>query len=121
MYLYLCVLTLLRTFMNIIALKLITGEDVMGDLETESETEYVINNPVSIAVLNGPNGQPGIGLGNFPMYAESVQKSKDATITLAKKYVVYYYTPAQDFLNNYNQVFGSGILLPPKKPFLTKV
>lgn len=106
--------------MNIIALKLITGEDVMGDLETESETEYVINNPVSIAVLNGPNGQPGIGLGNFPMYAESVQKSKDATITLAKKFVVYYYTPAQDFLNNYNQVFGSGIVVPPQKTILTK-
>jgi len=106
--------------MTIIALKLITGEDVMGNLETESETEYVLENPVSIAVLNGPNGQPGIGLGNFPMYADPVQKSKGATFTLAKKHVVYYYTPAQDFINNYNQVFGSGIVVPPQKSIMTK-
>lgn len=106
--------------MNIIALKLVTGEDVMGDLESQSETEYVIENPVSIAVLNGPDGQPGIGLGNFPMYAESIKKSKNTTITIAKKFVVYYYTPASDFINNYNQVFGSGIVVPQQKSILTK-
>jgi len=33
--------------------------------------------------------------------------------------VVYEYTPAQEYLNNYNQIFGSGIVLPPTKQLIT--
>jgi len=34
--------------MEIIALKLITGEDVLAEVQTESETEFVLENPVGI-------------------------------------------------------------------------
>ena len=48
----------------------------------------------------------------FPLHAE--QKT-GTTIALAKKHVVYSYVPAEDFVNNYNQIFGSGIVLPSKQ------
>ena len=101
--------------MDIIAMKLITGEEILGELESQSETEYVLVNPVGIAVVRGQNGQPSVGFAPFPLHAE--QKT-GATIALAKKNIVYSYTPAEDFITNYNQVFGSGIMVPPEKKLI---
>jgi hypothetical protein len=102
--------------MEIIALKLVTGEDVLGEVESQSESEFVIVNPVGIAIVRDKNGNPNVGFAPFPIHAE--QKT-DATVVLAKKHVVYYYTPAEDFITNYNQIFGSGIVLPPEKKLIT--
>jgi len=102
--------------MNILALKLVTGEEILGEIESESETEFVLVNPVGIAVIRGKDGQPSVGFAPFPIHAE--QKT-GATVALAKKNVVYSYVPAEDFINNYNQIFGSGIVLPPQKSLIT--
>ena len=102
--------------MEIIALKLITGEDVLGEIESQSETEYVIVNPVGIAVVRGKDGTPNVGFTPFPIHAE--QKT-DATVAISKKNVVYSYTPAEDFVSNYKQIFGSGIVVPPTKQIIT--
>jgi hypothetical protein len=102
--------------MKILAFKLITGEDVLGEVESESETEFVLENPVGIAVVRGKDGNPNIGFSPFPIHAE--QKS-GATIAISKKNVVYSYVPAQDFVDNYNQIFGSGIIVPPQKSLIT--
>jgi hypothetical protein len=102
--------------MKIIALKLITNEEILGEIESESETEFVIENPVGIAIVRGKDGSPSVGFSPFPLHAE--QKS-GATICLSKKNVVYSYTPAEDFITNYNSIFGSGIVLPPTKSLIT--
>ena len=102
--------------MKILAFKLITGEDVLGEVESESETEFVLENPVGIAVVRGKDGTPSIGFSPFPIHAE--QKS-GVTIAMSKKNVVYSYVPAQDFVDNYNQIFGSGIIVPPQKSLIT--
>ena len=98
--------------MRIEILKLISGEEVLSEIESESETEYVLCNPVGIAVVRGKDGQPNVGLAPFPLHAE---QKKNTTIAMAKKSVVYSYVPAEDFINNYNQIFGSGIVLPSKQ------
>ena len=102
--------------MKILAFKLITGEDVLGEVESQSETEFVLENPVGITVVRGKDGNPNIGFSPFPIHAE--QKS-GATIAINKKNVVYSYVPAQDFVDNYNQIFGSGIIVPPQKSLIT--
>ena len=38
--------------MKVLALKLSTGEDVLGEIESESETEFVLVNPVGITVMS---------------------------------------------------------------------
>ena len=101
--------------MNILAMKLITGEDILGEIESQSETEFVLVNPVGIAIVRGKDGNPNIGFSPFPLHAE--QKS-GATIAIPKRNVVYCYTPAEDFVNNYNQIFGSGIVVPPEKKLI---
>lgn len=102
--------------MEVIALKLVTNEDVLGEIESQSETEFVILNPVGIAIVRGKDGQPNVGFTPFPIHAE--QKT-DATVAINKKNVVYSYTPAEDFVNNYKQIFGSGIVVPPTKQIIT--
>jgi hypothetical protein len=103
--------------MKLLAMKLITGEEILGEIESESETEFVIQNAVGIAVIRDPKtGQPSVGFAPFPIHAE---QERDSTIAIAKKNVVYSYVPAQDFVDNYNQIFGSGIIVPPQKSLIT--
>ena len=98
--------------MEVIALKLITGEDVLGELESRDEDSLVIVNPVGIAVVRGKDGQPSIGFSPFPLHAEPKTGNK---FTFSKKHVVYNYVPAEDFINNYKQIFGAGIITPNKQ------
>lgn len=102
--------------MEVLALKLVTGEDLMGEIESQSDTEIVIVNPVGIVTVRGKDGQPSIGFSPFPIHSE--QKA-DATIAFARKHIVYSYEPAEDFVRNYNQIFGSGIIVPPQKQLIT--
>ena len=98
--------------MKVLALRLVTGEDLLGELESESETEFVLVNPVGITVVRGKDGQPNVGFSPFPLHSE--QKT-GTTIALAKKHVVYSYTPAEDFITNYDQIFGAGIIVPKQQ------
>jgi hypothetical protein len=102
--------------MNILAAKLITGEDILGEVEGESETEIVFTNPVGIAVMRGKDGTPNVGFAPFPIHSE--QKT-GATIAIRKKNIVYSYVPAEDFVRNYEQIFGSGIVVPGQKQIIT--
>jgi hypothetical protein len=102
--------------MNIQILKLISNEEVLGEVESESETEIVVCNPVGVAIVRGQNGQPSVGFAPFPSHAA---EEKNRTIAFQKKHVLYSYVPAQDFVNNYNQIFGSGIVLPGQQQIIT--
>jgi hypothetical protein len=103
---------LLGEFMTVIALKLITGEDVLGEVQAQSETEFVLENPVGITVVRGQNGQPNVGFSPFPIHAAQEKRS---IIALSKKHVVYSYTPAEDFITNYDSIFGAGIIVPKQQ------
>ena len=102
--------------MEVLALKLVTGEDLLGELESQSETEFVIVNPVGIAVVRGKDGQPNVGLAPFPLHAE--QKT-NTTIAIPKRSVVYSYEPAEDFKTNYDQIFGTGLIVPKQQSIIT--
>jgi hypothetical protein len=102
--------------MIIKVLKLITMEEVLSEIESEDDTHYVLVNPVGIAVVRGQDGKPNVGLAPFPLHGE--QKT-DATIAIPKRSVVYSYIPSQDFIDNYNQIFGAGLIVPPKQQIIT--
>jgi hypothetical protein len=98
----------------ILIFKLTTGEEVLGEMvnATLGDFYYSIKNPVAVAVVRGKDGQPNVGFAPFPIHSE---QKKDFTIDIPREHVVYSYTPAEDFINNYNQIFGSGIVLPSKQ------
>ena len=102
--------------MKIYAMKLITGEELIGEVEMETEIKMVIKNPLGIAIVRGKDGQPNVGFAPFPIHAE--QKS-DSTIALKREHIVYCYVPAEDFIKNYDQIFGAGIILPGQQQIIT--
>jgi hypothetical protein len=103
--------------MKIYAMKLVTGEELIGEVETETEIQMVIKNPLGIAIVRGQVGQPpNVGFAPFPIHAE--QKS-GSTIALKREHIVYYYVPAEDFITNYDQIFGTGIILPGQQQIIT--
>ena len=102
--------------MKILALKLITNEEVLAEIESESETEFVLCNPVGIAVVRGKDGQPNVGFAPFPLHSE---QKPGSTLAISKKNVVYSYVPADDFIKNYDQIFGVGIILPGQQQIIT--
>jgi hypothetical protein len=102
--------------MNIMAMKLVTGEELLGDVIKTTDTTFTIENPVGIAVIRGKDGQPNVGFTPFPLHSE--QKT-GSTIDLQLTHIVYSYIPAEDFIKNYNQIFGAGIILPPTQQIIT--
>lgn len=98
--------------MDIKVLKLVTGEEVLGELIDENQSSIILNNVVGIAVVRGKDGQPNIGFTPFPLHAEP---ESNIHRTFNKEHVVYSYEPAEDFKSNYNQLFGTGLITPPKK------
>jgi hypothetical protein len=103
--------------MEIVALKLVTGEDVLGEITANSpETGIRLKNPVGIAVVRGKDGGANIGFSPFPMHSEP---QPDLEIGFEYAHVVYSYVPAADFIKNYNQIFGAGIVVPESKIILS--
>lgn len=99
--------------MDIYILKLVTGEEVLGEvIDSNRDGYWRLRNPVGVAIVRGQDGQPNVGFAPFPIHAE--QKS-GFEIDIAMSNVVYSYVPAEDFVNNYDQIFGTGIVLPNKK------
>ena len=96
--------------MNIKAFKLVTGEEILGEVTNISET-FTIKNPVGITYHRGQDGKPSVGFPPFPIHAD---QKEDATIDIHTQHVVYFYEPAKDYIDNYNQIYGSGIILPNK-------
>lgn len=97
--------------MDIRILKLITGEEVLGEIVSDSAVIRV-KNPVGIAVVRDKSGMPNVGFAPFPLHAES---KSGLTVDFERQNVVYSYVPAEDFIRNYDQIFGSGIILPKQQ------
>ena len=97
--------------MEVLALKLVTGEDILGELaEIQSDIDRVtLVNAVAIQVVRGQDGRPNVGFAPFPIH--SLQES-GTEITLDNIHIVYSYPPAEDFVENYNKIFGSGLIVP---------
>jgi hypothetical protein len=102
--------------MKIMLFKLVTHEEVLAEVSQETDTTVVLTNPVGVAVVRGKDGGPNVGFAPFPLHAE--QKT-GTQVAINKQHVVYSYVPAEDFVNNYNQIFGTGIILPKQQSIIT--
>ena len=56
--------------MDIIVLKLTSNEEVLAEIESQSDTQFVLKNPVGVAIVRGTTGQPSVGFAPFPLHAE---------------------------------------------------
>ena len=88
--------------MNIKVIRLVSGEELIGDWNRETNT---ITSPVVMV----PLGKDQLGFQPWIPYAE------DKEITFKEQHIVVVLTPDAKLQNEYNRVFGSGLLVPEEK------
>ena len=90
-------------------LRLKSGEDIVGEVIKENQELIIISNPAMLMpVSHTPGRQDQIQIGLAPWIPFSVEKE----FKLPRDWVLLTTIPAQDIVNNYNQIFGSGIVVP---------
>ena len=88
-------------------LRLKSGEDIVGDIIGENSEFLIVKNPAMLMpVGDGRGGSVQIGLTPWMPFSEA----KDFEVP--RDWVLITTKPAQDIVNNYSQVFGSGIVVP---------
>ena len=92
--------------MNIKILKLITGEEIIGEFSVEGETFITLKNPLAIVIRPS---REGFTFGFMP-WCNLMEGEK----RLSMSNVVTMGAPTDDVKNTYNSMFG-GIVTPPKQ------
>jgi len=102
--------------MAIKVVRLLSGEELMGDIEDKGEGKYFLKNACQIVTsyADTTTATARVGLSPFMPYT----KSSDG-IELEKAYIGFIVDPVNELTTEYNKVFGSGLVLPPSKPTLT--
>ena len=87
--------------------RLKSGEDIIADILTESAEIVKVKNPAMLMPMSDGRGQQvQVGLAPWMPFSEAKE------FELPRDWVLLTTEPAQDIVNNYNQVFGSGIVVP---------
>ena len=89
---------------GITIIKLITGEEIIGDA-SQTGDNITIKNPATIHLVPGEGNRISIAMVPFAPYAEQ----DSFMFNLA--HIMTSYTPGTDLYNQYNQRFGSGIVV----------
>jgi hypothetical protein len=91
--------------MNVKLIRMVSGEEVLAQILEEGDSGLVVKNPAIIL----PAGQGRLALVPWLPYAET------EGMYLASKVYSFMVVPKTDLLNEYNSMFGSGLVLPPKE------
>jgi hypothetical protein len=93
---------------NIKVLKLVSGEELVVEITNETEVLVEFKNPVA-AVLQRSQQTGGAALGFMPW-----MHAADGPFTIDKTKIITVANVAEEVKNGYNQIFGAGIMVPPK-------
>ena len=97
---------------NLRILKLSTGEEIVGDIVEENADKYRMENPCVLAI--GMNQAGKAALQMQPLLIFSEQK----VVEFNPNHVIYNVSVAQEIKNKYNEIYGSGIVLPPSQDII---
>ena len=105
--------------MEIIAIKLVTGEDVIGEIHhnpvRETPGKTTLKNPVAITIQQDQRGNPALQFPPFPFYSKG---EKGAIITIDNMHIVYQYEPMPDIVEHHQKIFGAGLIIPKEKQLI---
>lgn len=86
--------------------KLITGEELIGDVE-EKDTSISIKQPCAVQIMvTRENMSPAMSLMPYAFYTQGHE------VAIEKKNIIWVAEPVKEVYNQYNKLFGSGIQLP---------
>ena len=94
--------------MTIKVIKLVSGEELAVEITEENESSVTFKNPVA-CVLQRSQQTGGAALGFMPW-----MHAADGPFTVDKSKIICVANVAEEVKNGYNQIFGAGIVVPPK-------
>jgi|TARA_A100001515_G_scaffold54041_1_gene42768 hypothetical protein len=86
--------------------RIITGEEVVAELVSETENTVTVKNGLVVLPTNN-----GVG---FAPWA-TVIDNDNPEITMSRQHVVYIVALQEDVAKKYNEMFGSKLITPDKK------
>ncbi len=91
--------------MKVMALKLVTGEEIIGQHSTTPEGRIQMTGPVTLRMFPSQiaGGQPSMGFQPFPPLASMDRVS---TVFLEPLHVVYAYEPDEPLVEEYKRMFS---------------
>ncbi|NDG33225.1 hypothetical protein EB118_24540 [bacterium] len=95
--------------MTLRILRLLTGEEVVGDITNEDANHYTIENPCSLGLAMTQSGKPALNM--QPMLIFSEQK----VVKINRQHVMFDVSVAIEIQNKYNEIYGSGIVVAKGK------
>jgi len=90
--------------MTVKVCRLVSGEDVIADVEVDQHG-YLFSNPALIVVQQTQDGRVGAAFAPFAPYA------KDGKVRIFKDFVAGEMELDIKLINEYNRIFGSGIMI----------
>ena len=94
--------------MTIKIVKLVSGEELAVEITEENDSSVTFKNPVA-CVLQRSQQTGGAALGFMPW-----MHAADGPFTVDKSKIICVANVADEVKNGYNQIFGAGIVVPPK-------
>ena len=94
---------------NVKLLRIVTGEEVIAELVSESDTTITVKNGLVVMPT-----QSGVG---FAPWATVIDDNKPE-ITLSHNHVVYMAEVSEDVTKKYNELFGSKLVTPNEKKLI---
>ena len=94
-----------------------TNHTIMGEIVEESKDTIKIKQPVQVVSVP-PRSANDPGSVAFSPFIEYAQEFKTG-FTINMVDVLTTSTPVSELENQYNQIFGSGLVVPPKKSIIT--
>jgi hypothetical protein len=91
--------------MTVEVFRVIAGEEIIGDVKDNGDS-ITVENPAVIAMMPGEDGQMQVRIGPLS------PSTDDTKVTIASDKILYRVTPKTELLNYYNQIFGSGLIMP---------
>ena len=88
--------------MNVKIIRLVSNEELIGDWNEKTKT---VTNPVVMI----PVAKDQLGFQPWIPYAE------DEQVPLKEEHIVVVLTPDKKLENEYNRVYGSGLIVPDEK------
>jgi hypothetical protein len=87
-------------------LRIVTGEEVIAELISETEETITVQNGLAVLPTNN-----GVG---FAPWATVISKD-NPEITISKTHLVYVAEVQEDVCKKYNEMFGSKLITPNSK------
>lgn len=91
--------------MTVKIFKMINGEVIIGEVVSEGAEQYVLKSPAEIGLQQAASGV-SVGIADYMPYATG-------NLTVRKGAIASEGEPDEKLVNEYNRIYGSGIVIAP--------